>query len=134
MIAAINLGEVLWALLVLFIIVQVVVATFAVLWDLLRSTDLSGGVKAAWVVGLLILPLITVVAYLLVRGDGIGERSLAREGQRPAPPAPASAMTTPAPETGGIATELKVAKSLLDDGALSADEFEQLKQRLVASA
>ncbi len=128
MIAAINLGEVLWALLVLFVIVQVVVATFAVLWDLLRSTDLSGGAKAAWVLGFLILPLVTVVAYLLVRGDGIGERSLAREAQRP--PAPVAA--TGAPATVGIATELQVAKSLLDDGTITDDEFGRIKQRLLA--
>lgn len=127
MIAAINLGEILWALLVAFLLVQVLVATFAVLWDLIRSTDLSGGAKAAWIVAFLVLPLVTVVIYLIARGDGIGERELARQAQRP---------TLPPPPTGatGVASELKVAKSLLDEGAISPEDFEQLKQRLLASA
>lgn len=127
MIAAINLGEILWALLVAFLLVQVLVATFAVLWDLIRSTDLSGGAKAAWIVAFLVLPLVTVVIYLIARGDGIGERELARQAQRPTLPPPPAGAT-------GVASELKVAKSLLDEGAISAEDFEQLKQRLLASA
>lgn len=125
MIAAIGFGEVLWALLVIFVMVQVLIATFIVLLDLIRSPDLSGVVKAAWILGVLILPIVTVVAYLLLRGDGIGERQLARE---------ANSVPPPPPSTTNVASELKVAKSLLDDGTITADDFERIKQQLLASS
>lgn len=123
MIAAIGFGEVLWTLLIIFVMVQVLIATFIVLWDLIRSPDLSGGVKAAWIVGFLIVPIVVVVAYLLLRGDGIGERQLAREASS-VPPAP--------PTTLNVASELEVAKSLLDSGTISADDFQLIKQKLLS--
>jgi hypothetical protein len=88
MIAEIGLGELLWTLLVLYLVLQVLIVTVAVLIDLFHSDDLSGTRKAAWLVALLFVPLITVVAYLVARGDGIGERRLARTGTPPPPPPP----------------------------------------------
>lgn len=69
MVAEIGLGELLWTLLVL---------------DLIH--DLSGAREAAWFVALLFIPVITVVVYLVARGDGIGERRLTRTGTPPPPP------------------------------------------------
>jgi hypothetical protein len=86
MVAEIGLGELLWTLLVLYIILQVLIVTVAVIIDLFHSDDLSGAAKAAWLVALLFIPLVTVIVYLIARGDGIGERRLARTGTPPPPP------------------------------------------------
>lgn len=90
MVAEIGLGELLWSLLVLYIILQVLIVTVVVIIDLFHSDDLSGVRKAAWLVALLFIPLITVLVYLIARGDGIGERRLARTGPPPPPMPPAA--------------------------------------------
>lgn len=90
MVAEIGLGELLWTLLILYVIVQVLILTVAVIIDLFHSDDLSGAKKAGWVAALLFIPLVAVLVYLIARGDGIGERRLARLGTPPPPPPPAA--------------------------------------------
>lgn len=126
MIAAVDLGDLLWSLLVLYVMVHVLIATVVVVLDLIRSDDLSGARKAIWLVTLLVFPMVTVIVYLVTRGDGIGERNLARAGVPPPPP-PAPG----APSPSGM-SELQMAKSLLDDELLTPAEFEQVKQTILA--
>ena len=47
---------------------------FHVLADIMRSHDLSGPQKAAWVIGILVLPLLGTLIYLVVRGGSMHER------------------------------------------------------------
>jgi hypothetical protein len=96
-IAAIGLGELLWTLLVIFVLVHILIATFIVIRDVLRSPDLSGAVKALWLGVMLLFPLITLIVYLVVRGDGIGTRSLERHRPPTGPPAGYIAVEAPAP-------------------------------------
>jgi hypothetical protein len=86
MVAEIGLGELLWSLLILYIILQLLIVTVVVIIDLFHSDDLSGAKKAGWLAALLFIPLITLLVYLVARGDGIGERRLARNGTPPPPP------------------------------------------------
>lgn len=50
-------GFVLWIWLLIFIFV-----------DVFRSAELSGAAKAAWVILLIIVPVLGVLAYIVVRG------------------------------------------------------------------
>jgi hypothetical protein len=86
MIAEIELADLLWTLLVLYVVLMVLIATVAVIVDLFHSDDLSGALKALWLLALLLFPMVTVLVYLIARGDGIGERRLARTGTPPPPP------------------------------------------------
>ncbi len=47
---------------------------FHVLADIMRSHDLSGPQKAGWVIGILVLPLLGTLFYLVVRGSSMHER------------------------------------------------------------
>jgi hypothetical protein len=91
-IAEIGLGELLWTLLVLFVMVHVLIAMFIVIGDVLRSRDLSGVAKAGWLLAMLVVPIVALVIYLVARGDGIGERTLERQRRPMAPPPPAVAV------------------------------------------
>src|SRR6478735_10168590 len=43
--------------------------------DLFRRHDISGWGKAFWVIGLIILPLLSVLVYLITQGHGMAERN-----------------------------------------------------------
>ena len=127
MIANLGLGELLWSLLVIYLMFMYLIVVFTVYVDIFRSDDLSGGKKAVWVLCLLFFPIVSLVVYLVARGDGVGMRNLASEkgahgmsagGSVPPPPTPA--------------TELSVAKRLLYAGTISAAEFEQIKTRVLS--
>ncbi|MGA7689325.1 MAG: PLDc N-terminal domain-containing protein [Ilumatobacteraceae bacterium] len=51
------------------------VAIFA---DIFRDHDLGGVGKAAWVVGLILFPVLGALVYLVARGDGMSRRQAAR--------------------------------------------------------
>lgn len=43
--------------------------------DLFRRHDISGWVKAIWVIGWILFPFIFMLAYLILQGRGMAERS-----------------------------------------------------------
>jgi hypothetical protein len=130
LIADVGLGEILWSLLVLYVIVHLLIVTFIVVMDLFRSDDLSGVAKAVWAVVLLFFPLLGLVGYLISRGDGIGTRNLAR--QQAAREDLEAPIRQVAPSGGGIASELEAATRLRDAGAISDEEFATIKAKLLA--
>lgn len=131
MLAALGLGELLWSLLVIYLMVMYLVIVFTVIFDIFRSDDLSGVKKAIWVIALLMFPFITLVVYLIARGDGLGQRNLAAAQQSRA--AADDYIRSVAVTGGGVATEIEKAKGLLDSGAITADEFAAIKSRLLTS-
>ncbi len=46
--------------------------------DIFRDHDLGGLGKAAWVVGLILFPVLGALVYLIARGDGMSRRQGAR--------------------------------------------------------
>ena len=46
--------------------------------DIFRDHDLGGLGKAAWVVGLILFPVLGALVYLIARGDGMSRRRAAR--------------------------------------------------------
>src|SRR5262249_9244495 len=53
-----------------FVLVQIVI-------DLFRDTELGGFAKLLWLVGLIFLPFLTALVYIIARGGGMGERQRA---------------------------------------------------------
>jgi L-lactate permease len=50
--------------------------------DLFRRHDISGWVKALWVIGWIVFPLIVVLAYLIFQGRGMAERNMQQAQQQ----------------------------------------------------
>jgi hypothetical protein len=126
--ADVNLGEILWSLLVLYLMFMYFLVVIIVILDMFRSDDLSGWAKALWCVALIVFPIISLLVYLVMRGDGIGLRNLARERRAsdavpPPPPPPPAAL--------GPASELEKAKGMLDSGVISQAEFDTLKAKVL---
>jgi len=49
--------------------------------DLFRRHDISGWVKAMWVIGWIVFPYIAVLAYLIFQGRGMAERNVQQAQQ-----------------------------------------------------
>lgn len=119
----------LWA----FFFVAYLMVLFNVIADLFRDRELSGWLKAVWLLFLIFIPAVTALVYVIFRGRGMTERSLAAaERSREATESYIRQVAT-APSPGPTpAEQIAVAKSLLEDGTISADEFDVLKAKALA--
>jgi hypothetical protein len=59
----------------IFVFIVTIWLLITVFMDLFRRHDISGSGKACWVIGLMILPLLGVIAYLGTQGHGMAERN-----------------------------------------------------------
>jgi hypothetical protein len=118
-----SLGEFLWSLLVFFFMVVYFMMLFGVVVDVFRRHDASGWKKAGWLAFLFFLPLIGLLAYMITNSEGMAERSTGgRYG---------GGYQEYATNGAGTA-EIVQAKSLLDSGAITPDEYERIKARALA--
>ncbi|MCS3428054.1 phospholipase D-like protein [Mycolicibacterium mucogenicum 261Sha1.1M5] len=108
-----------------FIFVASIWALFVVISDLFRDKQLNGWWKALWLLFLVFVPVLTTLIYIIARGSGMAERSAKEmEGAKNAADEYIRSVAAQSP-----AEEIARAKALLDDGVISADDFETLKQR-----
>jgi type VI protein secretion system component VasK len=119
-----------WLLVWLFFFVCYLMVLFQIIADLFRDRDLSGWWKALWVIFLIIFPFLTAVVYLIARGRGMAERQAGE--MRRAQIASDQYIQSVAGRTSP-AEQIATAKSLLDSGAISQEEFEKLKAKALAS-
>jgi hypothetical protein len=113
-------------------------AWFMCLWwifgDLFRSRDLGGFAKTIWALFIIVLPFLGMFAYLLARGHGMNQRTL--ESQQEMQRRQAEYIQSVAGSSAGssAADQIASAKSLLDSGAITQQEFDQMKAQALASA
>lgn len=121
--------QVLWTMLVFFMFVIWIWILITVLVDIFRRHDISGWVKALWVVFLVVLPYLGVLIYLIAEHKGMAERSgkAAAEAQEEY-----ADYVKSVAGSGGPAAEIERAKNLLDSGAISAEEFETIKSKALS--
>ena len=123
-----DLGDALLTTLAIFFIVIWIWVLITVLIDLFRDHELSGWAKAVWVFFLVFLPVITVLVYLIVRGDGMRERAVREQHQM---------QQTTDEYIRSVAgsspvDELHRLDELRTSGAISQEEFDSLKAKALA--
>ena len=113
-------------------------AWFMCLWwvfgDLFRSKDLGGGAKTLWVVFIIVAPFLGMFVYLIARGHGMNDRTM--EAQQEMQQRQAEYIKSVAGGSAGSSTadQIASAKGLLDSGAITQQEFDQIKAKALASA
>jgi len=123
-----GLGEALLTVLSVFFVVIWIWILITVLIDLFRDHELSGWLKAVWVFFLVFLPVITVLIYLIARGGGMRDRAIAEQKHmRDASDEYIRSVAGSSP-----VDELHKLNDLRERGAISQEEFERLKARIVA--
>jgi hypothetical protein len=108
-----------------FIFVAYLVVLFHVIVDLFRDPDLGGGSKALWIIGLIFIPVLTSLVYILFRGPGMAERQ--RAALRRAKEDTDAYIRQVAAKSP--AEQIADAKKLLDAGTITAEEFVRLKAK-----
>ena len=119
-----------WTMLIFFLWVAWLIVLFNVVVDIFRSHDLGGLAKGAWLILVLMVPLVGVLVYVLARGDSMRQREVDRAQARQADLD--SYVRSAAGSSSGVADELTKLGQLKDSGVITADEFEQQKTKLLA--
>ncbi|MFN8151067.1 MAG: SHOCT domain-containing protein [Solirubrobacterales bacterium] len=124
-----TFGQGLLTVLWIFVFVAWIMVLFTIIGDLFRDHEMSGWVKAIWVLFLVFLPFLTGLIYLIARGSGMRERSLAaqKEAQQQ--------FDSYIRETAGGSSdvdEISKLAELHDKGKLSDEEFANAKAKLLS--
>ncbi|MFF0480959.1 SHOCT domain-containing protein [Streptomyces sp. NPDC004435] len=128
--------NVFWTMLWFFLWIMWLFLLFKVITDIFRDHDLNGWGKAGWLIFCILLPYLGVLVYVIARGKGMGLRDAkqAKEAesrfqeyirQTAGTQAAANATTSTTDELARLA-------DLRAKGAISEEEFQQAKTKILA--
>jgi Phospholipase_D-nuclease N-terminal/Short C-terminal domain len=126
-IADISFGEGLLFIFEFFLLFAWIWILISVISDLFRDHELSGVAKAVWVFFLIFLPFLGVLLYLIVRGDGMRDRTIKEQTDAK------KHFDEYVREQAGAsssADELHKLSELKEKGDLSSEEFDRAKAKL----
>jgi hypothetical protein len=126
--ADIDFGEALLLAFEIFFFVIWIWILVVILNDLFRDHETSGWAKAAWVLFLVFIPFLTALIYLIARGSGMRDRTI--QAQADAKKHMDSYIREQAHSSP--ADELHKLNELKEKSALSAEEFDRAKAKLLA--
>jgi uncharacterized membrane protein len=123
-----NFWDIVWLMVSTFFFVAYLFILFQVVIDLFRDTELAGGYKVLWMIGLVFVPVLTAALYIISRGNGMSQRQRASvEQTKSATEAYIRGVAGKSP-----ADQIADAKVLLDAGTINQDEFTRLKAKALA--
>ena len=123
-----EFGQILWSLVIIFFMVMYFMVLFSVIIDIFRRDDMGGGMKAVWIILLLFIPLLSLIIYVVAYGQSMGQRraeAVTQAMENEQNYIRSVAATSPA-------EQISQAQKLLDSGAISQQEFDQLKAKALA--
>jgi Phospholipase_D-nuclease N-terminal len=113
--------DVVWTLFIFFAWLMFISWIVLLLIDNFRRDDHSGVAKAAWALALIFIPIIGAVAYTISRPATAGAVGY---GDEPGYVAPTTGPSS--------ATEISRLNDLRTEGAISDEEYAELKKRTIA--
>lgn len=123
-----NVWEILYLVASSFLFFAYLIILFHIVVDLFRDPWLGGGYKALWLIGLLFVPFLTALFYVMVRGKGMGMRQRsALEQAKSDTDAYIREVARTSP-----AEQIAAAKALLETGTIDQGEFNRLKEKALA--
>jgi predicted membrane channel-forming protein YqfA (hemolysin III family) len=127
----ITFWDIVWSITFFFFWLIFIWMFIALFTDVIRRRDLSGLGKAGWIFFMLILPFIGILAYIVTRPAtvpyGGGANSLEATGVSAGPTHSNQA------GTGSTTDELERLANLRASGAITEQEFQQLKSSQLGS-
>jgi Short C-terminal domain/Phospholipase_D-nuclease N-terminal len=121
-----SFADFFWYMIEFYIVFMVIWIFIRVFADIFRRTDMTGGMKALWIIAIFVIPFFGALVYIITRppieGDGFG-----------GPRAPVGAPAAAAPITStSAADEITKLTALHDAGTLTDAEFEAAKAKALA--
>jgi hypothetical protein len=118
-----------WTMLWFFLFFAWIWLLIKVFADIFRAES-SGWAKAGWTIFVIILPLLGVLVYLIAQGGDMAERDM----KQVAAIESAQRQYIQSVAGGGTSTASEIEKlaALKDSGAITADEFDAQKAKLLA--
>ncbi|UZN03679.1 SHOCT domain-containing protein [Cellulomonas sp. S1-8] len=129
--------DVLWFICITYLFVAYLMALFHVLGDLFRNEKMGGFAKALWTIGLIFVPILSLLLYFVVHGRAMAERATEYMiAAKASQDAYIREVAQAAPAGGGASPVEQVAqaKALLDAGAISPEEFQAIKASALSGA
>lgn len=123
-----NFWDLMWLMLSAFLFIAYLMILFQIIVDLFRDSELGGGSKVLWIIGLVFIPMLTAIIYIVARGKGMASRQAASMQRAKADTDAyirSVAGKSPAEQIGE-------AKALLDAGTITADEYAKLKAKALS--
>jgi Phospholipase_D-nuclease N-terminal/Short C-terminal domain len=122
-------GQVAYSLLWFFLFFVEIWLMISVFIDIFRSHDLAGWAKAAWIILVLVFPIVGILAYLIIRGDRMRAHQVEAQADS------ATMFREYLAQAGGgrvsKVEELHRLAELRDRGYVSPEEFEELKTEIM---
>jgi uncharacterized membrane protein YczE len=118
-----TFGTVIWSMVVFFFWFLFIWMFISIFADIFRREDLSGWAKAGWIFLIVILPFLGILVYVIARPKMTAQdrrmMAEAEEVQR---------------RVAGYSAADEIAKlgKLRDEGKITAEEYERLKERALA--
>jgi hypothetical protein len=123
--------DVLWTMILFFCWVAWIWLLIVIISDVFRR-DLSGWAKAAWIFFLIVLPFLGALIYVIANGQAMTERRVQDVVASQQNLDNHIRSVAGSGDGGGAANEIHRAKELLDSGAITQPEFDQLKAKALA--
>ena len=111
-----------------FLFVVWIMILFRVFADIFRSHDMGGFAKALWILFVIFLPFLGVLVYVLARGDNMTQHQIE---DAKAQDAAFQSYVKQAAGTSGPGDQLTQLAALRDSGAITAEEFEAGKAKIL---
>jgi lysylphosphatidylglycerol synthetase-like protein (DUF2156 family) len=121
--------DIFWTMLWIFAFVVWIWLLVYIFMDIFRSHDIGGFAKALWVIFIIVLPLLGVLVYLIARGGKMHERAMKRVQEEEKQ---FQQYVRQAAGSGGTADELSKLATLRGQGAITEDEFQAQKAKLLS--
>lgn len=118
--ASLTFWDIVWSIIILFFWLMALWIFIALFGDIFRRNDLSGVMKAVWIIVLFILPFLGALIYLIARpkmtAQDKEDMQKMQEAQR---------------RMQGYSAADEIAKlaKLRDEGKISAEEYESMKKQ-----
>jgi hypothetical protein len=118
-----SFGEILWAMIVFFFMVMFFWMFISIFADIFRRDDISGWAKAGWIFFIIVLPFLGILVYVIARPKMTEQdkRMLAEYEEQQKRMAGYSS-----------ADEIDKAHKLLESGAITQQEFDEIKRRALS--
>ena len=122
--------DVLWTMILFFCWVAWIWLLIVIISDVFRR-DLSGWAKAGWIFFLIVLPFLGALIYVIANGQEMTERRV-QDVVASQQHLDNHIRSVAGSGGGGAASEIERAKQLLESGAITQQEYDQLKAKALA--